>query len=298
MSAIVTLPAEMTLRAVLRRRITVAILVLMPVAFYFATHDTVGRSVRSLLFGLSWAISTVAFFAAVAGRELEPRLELAGWRWRDLLAGRILGLAAVGLGLTALFGGLVAVDHDVRSIGAVVASFAVTTAVAIALGSTVGAVLRREMEGTLILFFLAGLQAIVNPFETYARALPFWSSRELGTYAVDGPGQGSLGDGLLHATLVIVLCIGIVATPGAAVVGRVVCENDGARLTLRDRQRRTGEPVDPRRRRSSDDPACDDEAVAMRLKVFSVKSRNGRTRFDKLEADVNAWLERPSPTWR
>lgn len=29
----------------------------------------------------------------------------------------------------------------------------------------------------------------------------------------------------------------------------------------------------------------------MRLKVFSVKSRNGRTRFDQLEAEVNAWLD-------
>ncbi len=216
----VMLPAEMTVRAVVRRRLTVGILLAMPVAFYFVSHDSVGRSVRSLLFGLSWAVSTVAFFAAVGGREVEPRLELAGWRWRDLVAGRVVGLAGIGLGLTAVFGVLVAVDQDVRSIGGVVLSFAVTSATAIGVGSAVGALMRREMEGTLILFFLAGLQAVVNPFDRYSRALPFWSSRELGTYAVDGPEQGSLGEGLVHAVLVVAACVVVIAISGRVRRGR------------------------------------------------------------------------------
>ena len=132
------LPAEMTVRAVLRRRLTVALLVATPVAFYVVSHDSVGRAVRSLLFGLSWAVSTVAFFAAVGGRQLEPRLELAGWRWRDVVVGRIAGLATIGAGLTVAFGALVAVDQDVRSLGGVLAGFAVTAAVAIGVGSAVG----------------------------------------------------------------------------------------------------------------------------------------------------------------
>ena len=53
------LGGAMTLRALLRRRLTVAILVLLPVALYLASHDAVGRSVRSFVFGISWAVSTV-----------------------------------------------------------------------------------------------------------------------------------------------------------------------------------------------------------------------------------------------
>lgn len=200
------LPAEMTLRAVVRRRIAVGILVVMPVVFYFVTNDSVGQSVRALSFGLSWAVSTVAFFAAIAGRELEPRLVLAGWRWGQLIVGRIAGLGALGAGLTVVFGLLVALDQDVRSLAGVVLGFAVTSGVAVGVGTAVGMLIRRELEGTLILFFLAGLQAIVNPFDTYSRVLPFWSSRELATYAVDGPDVGSLADGLIHAAVVVAIC--------------------------------------------------------------------------------------------
>lgn len=206
MTASVLLQAEATLRALLRRRLTLGILIVMPVVFYFVSHDTVGRAVRSLVFGLSWSVSTVAFFAAMGARELEPRLELAGWSRSHLQLGRIAGLAGLGLVLTMAFVALVAVDQDVRSLGGVVLNFGVTSAVAIGLGTAVGVLLTKEMEGTLVLFFVAGLQAIVNPFDTYSRVLPFWSSRELGTYAVDGPDSGSLSEGLAHAAITLAIC--------------------------------------------------------------------------------------------
>lgn len=209
------LRAEATVRAVLRRQLTVGILVVMPVAFYVVTHDTVGRSVRSLAFGVSWAVSTLAFFATVSARDIEPRLVLAGWRRIDLVVGRLVGLCGVVAALTALFGTLVAVDQDVRSAGAVFVDFAVTGAVAVAVGTAVGTLIGKEMEGTLILFFLAGMQAIANPFDAWSRALPFWSSRELGTWAVDGPDVGSPTEGLLHALITTLLGGLIVALASA-----------------------------------------------------------------------------------
>ena len=211
MTAPVPLRAAMTVRAALRRRLGIAILVAMPIAFYFVSHDSVGRAVRSLAFGLSWAVSTVAFFAATAAAEIEPRLAIAGWRRRRLVAGRLLGLATIGGLLTCGFAALVAVDLDVRSPAAVLVTFAVTAAVGVAVGTAVGGLLDREMEGTLVLFFIAGLQAVVNPFDTYARALPFWSSRELATHAVDGPDVGSLAAGLTHAGIVIGLAAVVVS---------------------------------------------------------------------------------------
>ena len=203
-------PAEMAVRAILRRRLTVAILVVMPIAFYFVTHESVGRAVRSLAFGLSWSMSTLAFFAAIGGRRLEPRLGLAGWGRTALVAGRLGGLTALAAVLIGLFAALVAVDQTSADMAPITVVFAVTAGVAIALGTAVGTVIDRELEGTLVLFFLAGLQAVVNPFEGYARALPFWSSRQLSTWAVDGSDAGSLGSGLTHAAVVVALCGSVV----------------------------------------------------------------------------------------
>lgn len=78
--------------------------------------------------------------------------------------------------------------------------------VAVAFGTALGSVVRREMEGALVIFFVAGLQATVNPYDAAAKLLPFWSSREIATVSVDGPGAASVTAGLLHALLVIGLC--------------------------------------------------------------------------------------------
>lgn len=70
---------------------------------------------------------------------------------------------------------------------------------------------------------VAGLQFIADPPTTLAHALPFWSTRELGTYAIDGAGHASLGAGLVHAAVTLGLLA--TATPaitlcGCAVVAR------------------------------------------------------------------------------
>ena len=76
---------ELTVRGLLRRRVAMAILVVLPLLLYVARHDHVGQSIRGLLFGVSWAVTTVAYFAATANRDAEPRLCLAGWTWPKLV---------------------------------------------------------------------------------------------------------------------------------------------------------------------------------------------------------------------
>ncbi|MGD9749621.1 MAG: hypothetical protein AB7W59_01365 [Acidimicrobiia bacterium] len=206
--------ASMTLRALARRRFTMAILVLMPLALYAASHDAVGRSVRALVFGISWAVGTVSFFATNSALRIEPRLRLAG-RSRLFLAGcRIGALSAAALGLAGGFWILVRMDQPVRNIAGVGLGFVVTALVSVALGTVVGVVVRGELEGTLVLFFLAGLQAVTDPAETVAVLLPFWSSRELATYAVDGAAAASLGAGLAHAATVLALSGLVIAAAG------------------------------------------------------------------------------------
>jgi hypothetical protein len=212
-----------SLLAILRRRLTLAVMLALPLALYLASHDAVGRSVRALTFGLSWALSTVAFFAAGSAREIEPRLALAGWRPRALLVTRLAGLTLFALGLAALLCIVVAVDQPVRSAAAVAVTFALTAVVAVVFGTAVGTFVTGELEGALVLFFFAGLQAVANPVDDFTRVLPFWSSRELATWAVDGAGVGSLSSGLTHALVTLVVCAGVtlaVGTPRSPRSGR------------------------------------------------------------------------------
>ncbi|MEM9614472.1 MAG: hypothetical protein AAF962_11760 [Actinomycetota bacterium] len=209
------LHATMAMRSLIRRRVALAVLVLFPLVLYAATYDALGRSVRSLVFGISWALSTVAFFAAMSARETDPRLRLAGRRPLFLAGARLSALLTLAAVLVLVFWLVVVIDRDVRSPAGVGLDFAVTAVVAVAFGSAVGAVLRSDLEGTLVLFLFAGLQAVVNPFDSWSRLLPFWSSRELGTVAIDGPEQSSTAAGLLHAAIVVALCGAVVAV-GAA----------------------------------------------------------------------------------
>ncbi|MCB0996005.1 MAG: hypothetical protein KDB21_12990 [Acidimicrobiales bacterium] len=221
--------AEMTLRALLRRRLAIALLLALPVALYLTRRDAVGQSVRALVFGASWAVSTVAFFAAQSARQLEPRLSLAGLRTWRLVVGRVGGLLALGALLAGAFWVVVALDQPVRSQGAVGLDLAVTVVLAVALGTAIGAVVDQELEGALVIFFLAALQAVANPFGLFAKFLPFWATRELGTYAVDGPAVGSLPNGLAHAGVVVGICAALVVTFSQRRLGRT----DRATRTLR-----------------------------------------------------------------
>jgi hypothetical protein len=196
----VTLAGEMTLRGLLRRRLSLVLLVLLPLTFYAARHDHVGQSIRFLVVGVAWAVSTVAFFAATAARQVERRLGVAGWSWPSLLLGRIGALLTLGAGLSGGYLLLVVVDQPVRSNAGVALDLASTTVVAVLLGSFLGSVASRELEGALLLFIVSGLQFMVDPATTLARFLPFWSTRELATYAVDGADAAGLAGGLLHAT--------------------------------------------------------------------------------------------------
>ena len=205
---------RMTLRGLLRRRTSLALLVALPLAFYLARQQQVGQSIRFLALGLAWAVSTAAFFAAAAARDVERRLTLSGWSWWSLVAGRIGALLALGATLSGGYLLLVAVDQPVRDLGGVGIDLATTTVLAVLVGSFLGVVARRELEGALGLFIVSGLQFTADPPSTLARVLPFWSTRELGTYAIDGPSFGSLSDGLLHAAataLVLLLAVTVLS---------------------------------------------------------------------------------------
>lgn len=196
--------AEMTLRELVRRRGVLALMLLMPLAFYLLRRDGyVGQSIRSLLLGIAWAVSTAALFATGAAREMEPRLRLAGYRPHHLYLGRMLGLWLLGVVLAVPFLLLIVFDGpDFVRYGGVAAAMLCCVAVAAPFGMLIGAALPRELEGTLLLLTVVAVQMLIDPAGTGARLTPFWSSREIATWAVDRTDDGYLLRGGAHGLLV------------------------------------------------------------------------------------------------
>jgi hypothetical protein len=190
--------AEVTLRGLARRRLALALLILLPLTMYFAQHDHVGQSVRFLALGLAWATSTVALFATIAAREIEPRLVVAGWWWLDLLAGRLFALIMLALALAAGYMALIVLNRPIDNDAAVGLDLVVTAVIAVLLGALFGVAAPRELDGVLVLFIVSSLQFIADPPTALAQLLPFWSTRELATYAIDGADA-------VHSTRVFVM---------------------------------------------------------------------------------------------
>lgn len=209
--------AEMTVRELVRRRGVIALLLLLPLAFYLIRRDQyIGQSIRSLFVGIGWAVSTAALFSTIGARTIEPRLRLAGYRARDLYLGRLCGLWTLGILLAAPFLVLVRLDTAGLRYGAISLAMLCCVAVAAPLGMLVGYLLPREMEGTLLLLTAVALQMIIDPATTIAKATPFWSSREIGTYAVDQMGTDYLIRGGVHGVVVTLLMVVLVAAVSSA----------------------------------------------------------------------------------
>lgn len=183
--------AETALREVARRRSVLAILLLLPLAFYASRRgDHLGESIRFVCLGLGWAQSTAALFTGSAARAMEPRLRLSGYRSRHLFLGRLLALWTIGAAMTAPYFLLIRLDqHDVRY-GAIALAMALTVAVSAPFGLALSAIVSKELEGTLLLLVVVGLQMMMDPDGTAARLLPFWFDREIATYAIDHTGGG------------------------------------------------------------------------------------------------------------
>ncbi len=205
--------AEMALRELLRRKRAIAFLLLLPLAFYLVRHEYVGQSVRSLFLGLGWAVSTAALFATAAARTIDPRLVLSGYRSHQVYLGRLLGLWAAGAALAVPFLVLIAVDRPGVRLGAVALAMAFCVAVAAPFGLLIGLLLPRELEGTLVLLTAVSMQMLLDPADAKSKLTPFWSSREIGTFAVDHTDTTHLAQGVVHGVLYtagLVLLVGII----------------------------------------------------------------------------------------
>ena len=200
--------AALSAREVSRRRTALLLVIALPFWFYLVRRDLAGQSTRMLALGIGWAISTLTLFVVNAARGVDPRLRLTGASVASIIGGRLLAMTAVGLAIALGYGTLLGLDQDLPHMWAAALTLLITVLVAAPLGSLVGALLPRELEGALALLSICAVQMLADPAGLTAKLMPFWSAREVGTYAVDGGELDLVWRGLTHAAVVWLLCTG------------------------------------------------------------------------------------------
>lgn len=177
-------------RELLRRRLALALLVGMPVAFYLTSLGSVGTidstgagddlwAAVSGAIGMGFAVCGAAFFSMLAGRGVDPRLVLFGWRPAELIAGRLLLLVAVAAVIGTGFFALMQLTWWPEHPGALGAAIATASLVSVSAGLAIAALVPKEMEGILVVILFVGLQMSVPPTTSAGPFIPYYGPQEL-----------------------------------------------------------------------------------------------------------------------
>lgn len=199
--------AEMHGRDMLRRHVAIALLVALPVSFYLSSvgggRDAVGTGGVSLAF----AVGGATVFSALSSLEVDQRLVMTGYGPFELLVGRLLFLCPFGVALAGLFTALMSPISHPENPGVLLLGVSAVAAVAVPFGIAVAAIVPRELDATLVLIGVVGVQLAVDHTSTIAKVLPFYGPRLL----IDAGqhGSGALAVPLLEAAAYAIALLAI-----------------------------------------------------------------------------------------
>lgn len=162
----------------IRRRLVLVLLAAMPVVIYLAMGDdpfavVVGGTL------MTFSIAGPAIFVLLAGRAIDQRLTLAGFRPLDLVIGRLLLLDLVGLVVALLFGGLVLALSAPPEPAFTVAGVVVMALLAVPFGLALGALLPGDLEAMLAMMGVIGVQLVSPPNSIGSKAMPYHGAKQL-----------------------------------------------------------------------------------------------------------------------
>lgn len=212
----VILMAEMHGRDLLRRRGALGLLVALPLSFYLTSA---GRDTRAPVtggIGMSFAVSGAALFSIMSARAVDQRLVLGGYRPIELLLGRLGFLGPLAITLAAAFTCLMAGLSGPARIWVVGFGLALVALQAVAFGLAIGAAVPRELEGTLALIGVIGVQLSTDSSSIIAKALPFYGPKR-----VIEAGVGMHGPILIPAVITLAYCVGLLIASRLMISRRV-----------------------------------------------------------------------------
>ena len=203
--------AEMQGRDLLRRRLALVILVALPLAFYLSMIGDLADPFALVAggIGMSWSVAGASLFATLAARRVDPRLVLAGFRPGELLLGRLLLLEGLALVLVVAFAALMAVLSRPPDAGALVLGVGLAGLVAVPLGLAVAALLPRELEGTLAIIGVVGIEMSLPTGAALAPFLPLYGPLRLLHGAAEGGADplSAMGHGLAYGAALFALAV-------------------------------------------------------------------------------------------
>ncbi len=171
--------AEMQGRDLMRRRLALLLLVALPLAFYGALSSHARDAVIPGGIAMAFSVAGAAIFSVLSTRRVDQRLVLAGFGPWELIAGRLIFLEVLALPIAGSFAALMAVVSSptrplVLGLGVWLVAF-----IAVPFGLAVGALVPVELEATLVLIGVVGIQLSLGSDSTLAKFLPFWGPRRL-----------------------------------------------------------------------------------------------------------------------
>jgi hypothetical protein len=166
-----------------RRRLALAILVALPLAFYFsgrmqiqeagATADDQLWVLASGAMGTSWAVAVAALFVVNGSRRADQPLLLAGYRAAELLLGRVVTVLVLAALITPAFALLIGSQQEV-DVAMLALAIGLGCVASVAIGVVAAALVPRDMEGVLVIIGVVGIQmTVLEPW------MPLWGSGEL-----------------------------------------------------------------------------------------------------------------------
>jgi hypothetical protein len=198
---------EMHGRDLLRRHAALALLLALPLCFYLASVGAGDRAVVNGGVGLAFAISSATLFSILSSSEVDQRLVLGGYRPHELLLGRLAFLGPMALGLAVAFSALMTVVSEPTRPWLTFVGVAAVALLSIPFGLAVGAGVPRELEGTLVLIGVVGMQLAMEPSSVLSRILPFHGPQELiiSSLSTHGPIAWPLVQTVVYAAFFFVL---------------------------------------------------------------------------------------------
>ncbi len=171
--------AEMQGRDLARRWLALGLLVALPLSFYgaMAPHDRHAPIAGGI--AMAFSLAGVSIFAVLAARRVDQRLAMSGLRAGELVTGRLLCLVALSVPIVGGSAALMAVVSNPPRPWVLGGGVAMVALVAVPFGLAVGTLVPRELEATLILIGVVGIQLSLDPSVGLAKVLPFYGPEQL-----------------------------------------------------------------------------------------------------------------------
>lgn len=201
--------AEMQSRELVRRRVAMGLFAVLPAAFYLSIPPDQDYGVVAGAIGVSWAVAAAGLFGMLGWRRVDPRLALVGARPVDGMLGRLLVGGALAFGLVAAYAPLMLarttiIDDAATFVGGLVG----IALVSVPLGLVIGALAPRELEGTLVLVGIVGVESSIPPDTALASALPLYGPFEVLRASIGVP-DVSVSAAIVHGAVTTALLVGV-----------------------------------------------------------------------------------------